>query len=128
MPMSNMTMNECNNACKNNQQCKLWVYYKNLNKCYLKTTSISQGKDTFVRDNTNDRGILMNNQDLLISGSGSRIVPLRKVDKINNTQECIDVCLNSIDCEIAIYDNVAKTCNFYTGFGQTDRMYGIPYK
>ena len=122
---------DCYNLCVNDTGCKGIKIEKNPKKCYLYNSQNLETKNDFLNENSKYNSYIrrgniesldnitdMNRGDELFFKKISNydLIPknsLINIKKINDTKECMDLCLDSEKCQSFIVEDLPVSCQLY---------------
>jgi hypothetical protein len=131
---------DCYNLCINDTSCKGVNIEKNPKKCYLYSSQNLETKNNFLNDQPKYNSYIrrrdidnldnitdMNRGDELFFKKISNydLIPknsLINIKKINDTKECMDLCLDSEKCQSFIVEDLPVSCQLYKGIQNSNFM------
>jgi hypothetical protein len=131
---------DCYNLCINDTSCKGVKIEKNPKKCYLYSSQNLETKNNFLNDQPKYNSYIrrrdidnldnitdMNRGDELFFKKISNydLIPknsLINIKKINDTKECMDLCLDSEKCQSFIVEDLPVSCQLYKGIQNSNFM------
>ena len=131
---------DCYNLCVNDTGCKGVKIEKNPKKCYLYNSQNLETKNDFLNENSKynsyiRRGNIDNLNNITDMNRGDELffkkisnydlIPknsLINIKKINDTKECMDLCLDNEKCQSFVIEDLPVSCQLYKGIQNSDFM------